>query len=314
MAVSLTAFFAPEARAPKLSKPFRNRGQCVIAGVPVHNITIREASTQIVEILRLHPSIAPFLIMGPNAQLITLAQRDRRFSDALHSSALNVPDGISVVIASKILGGNITKRATGGDLMEALCLEAAKHSLSVFFLGGLPKAAELTALKFQRRHPALSIAGAYCPPLGFETDSMECAHIRQLIAEAAPDLLFVAFGAPKQEIWMHENCSTLPIGAAMSVGAAFDTQSGLRKRAPRWTHNLGLEWCYRFAQEPRRLWRRYLIGNPYFLYLVVKQRFLYGRSNNNSNSLQLLYKNPTRIPLLLDPPATGQCRIPDINP
>jgi N-acetylglucosaminyldiphosphoundecaprenol N-acetyl-beta-D-mannosaminyltransferase len=279
LAVILTAFFAPKTERLKLSKPFRHLQQSIVAGVPVHNIAIHEASIQIIEMLRLRPSIAPFLIMGPNAQLITLAQNNSRFSDALHASALNIPDGISIVIASKILGGNITKRATGGDLMEALCLDAAKHGLSVFFLGGLPKAAELTALKFQHRHAALSIAGAYCPPIGFENDPMECAHIRQLITETAPDLLFVAFGAPKQEIWMHENCSTLPIGAAMSVGAAFDTQAGLRKRAPRWTRNLGLEWLYRLVREPRRLWRRYLIGNTYFLYLVLKQRFLYGRTN-----------------------------------
>jgi N-acetylglucosaminyldiphosphoundecaprenol N-acetyl-beta-D-mannosaminyltransferase len=279
--MSLTALFAAKAEdRRRFIKPFRNLQQCAIAGVLVHNVTIREASTQIAEMLSHRRSTAPFLIMGPNAQLITLAQSDRRFSEALHASALNIPDGISIVIASRILGGNITKRATGGDLMESLCRDAAKHGLSVFFLGGLPKAAELTALKFQRRYPALSIVGTYCPPLGFETDPMECAYIRQLIIETAPDLLFVAFGAPKQEIWMHANCSTLPIGAAMSVGAAFDTQSGLRKRAPRWTHNSGLEWLYRLIREPRRLWRRYLIGNLYFLYLVLKQRFLDGHAGN----------------------------------
>ena len=77
---------------------------------------------------------------------------------------------------------------------------------------------------------------------------------------------------------MLENCSTLPIGAAMAVGAALDTQAGLRKRAPRWTHGLGLEWLYRLLQEPGRLWRRYLIGNTHFLLLVLWQRYLYGRT------------------------------------
>ena len=251
----------------------------------MHRLTIEEASSQIVDVLRRRNSIAPFFIMGPNAQLITLAQKDSRFFEALHASALNVPDGISVVIASRILGGNIAARAPGGELMESLCCAAARHGLSVFFLGGLPEAAALTSRRFQRRYPALSIAGAYCPPREFEHDPMERAHIRQLITEAAPDLLFVAFGAPKQEIWMHENCPTLPIGAAMSVGAAFDTQSGLRKRAPRWTHKLGLEWLYRLVHEPRRLWRRYLIGNPYFLYLVLEQRLLFGRSTNREDAV-----------------------------
>ena len=277
--MSLTAFFTPKVDGlKKPSKPFGNLPCCTIAGIPVHRLRIEETSARIVDALRHRTSAAPFLIMGPNAQLITLAQKDPRFSEALHASALNIPDGISIVIASRILGGNISARVTGGDLMESLCLGAARHGLSVFFLGGLPEAAALTAQRFQRRYPALSIAGAYCPPSGFEHDQMERAYIRQLLTETAPDLLFVAFGAPKQEIWMHENCPTLPIGAAMSVGAAFDTQSGLRKRAPRWTHKLGLEWLYRLVHEPRRLWRRYLIGNPCFLYLVLKQRFLYGRA------------------------------------
>jgi N-acetylglucosaminyldiphosphoundecaprenol N-acetyl-beta-D-mannosaminyltransferase len=300
--VSLTTFFAPETIShQRASKPFRAQQRCRIAGVTVDRITLEDASTQIIDALRQHLTPAPFLIMGPNAQLITLAQKDRRFADALHASALNIPDGISVVLASKILGGNISARVTGGDLIESLCLRAARHNLSVFFLGGLPGAAAMTSIQLQRRYPALSVAGAYCPPLGFEHDPMERAHIRQLIIEARPDLLFVALGAPKQEIWMHENCPTLPIGAAMSVGAAFDTQSGLRKRAPRWTHKLGLEWLYRLVHEPRRLWRRYLIGNTHFLYLVLKQRLLYGRSADRERALPLshpVYKPDSHSSLL----------------
>ena len=291
--MSLTAFFNPKAEVlKKPSKLFGDVPCFPIAGIPVHGLTSEEASKQIVDALRQRTSAAPFLIMGPNAQLITLAQKDPRFSEALHASALNIPDGISVVIASRILGGNISERVPGGELMESLCLAAARYGLSVFFLGGLPEAAVLTSQRFQRRYPALSIAGAYCPPRRFERDPMECAHIRRLITEATPNLLFVAFGAPKQEIWMHENCSTLPIGAAMSVGAAFDTQSGMRKRAPRWTHKLGMEWLYRLVHEPRRLWRRYLLGNPYFLYLVLKQRFLCGRSTGKQTTLSFAGSNP----------------------
>lgn len=255
----------------------RNLPPCVVAGVRVDRITLGEAVPQIAAALHKRSVGPPFLIMGPNAHLVTLAQRDARFFNALLASSLNVPDGISVVLASKILGRRIFERVPGGEVMERLCLEAAQLELRVFFLGGLPGAAVQASLQLQLRYPTLSVAGAYCPPQGFEHDPIECTHIRQLIADAAPDLLFVAFGAPKQEIWMHENCPTLPVGAAMAVGAAFDTQSGLRRRAPRWTHKLGIEWLYRLVHEPRRLWRRYLIGNMHFTYLVLKQRLLYGR-------------------------------------
>lgn len=257
----------------RTTSPLHPPSRCVIASVPIDCITLHDAAARIVHSLKQRPTAGPFLIMGPNAQLVTLAQKNERFAQALQASALNLPDGISVVLASKILGRRIPARVTGGDLMVRLCVEASRHGLSVFFLGGLPGAAAQAASTLQRHYPALQVAGAYCPPFGFEHDSMENAHIRGLIREAAPDILFVALGAPKQEIWMHENCSTLPIGAALSVGAAFDTQAGLRKRAPQWTHRIGAEWLYRLIQEPRRLWRRYLLGNTYFLFLVFKQVF-----------------------------------------
>lgn len=245
--------------------------RCIVASVPVDRLTMKQAVEQVLEALRNGLSRKPFLIMGPNAQLVTLAQRNRRFAAALKASDLNIPDGVSILIAAKMLGTPVPERVTGGDMMEQLCEKAAQHHLRVFFLGGLPGAADQAALQLQSRYPGLSIAGTYCPPLGFEHDPIESTHIRQIITVAAPDLLFVAFGAPKQEIWIHENCGTLPVKAALSVGAAFDTQAGLRKRAPEWTHKIGMEWFYRLLQEPRRLWRRYLVGNTYFLYLVLKQ-------------------------------------------
>jgi N-acetylglucosaminyldiphosphoundecaprenol N-acetyl-beta-D-mannosaminyltransferase len=302
--VSLTTFFEMSSQK-KLSKPFRAQQRYAIAGVPVNCITIEDASTQIIDVLRKRSATAPFLIMGPNAHLVTVAQKDFRLLEALNASALNVPDGISVLLASRILGGRIPARVPGGELMEYLCRDAARYGLRAFFLGGLPEAATLASLQIQRRYPALSIAGTYCPPRGFDRDPMECAHIRQLITEAAPDLLFVAFGVPRQEIWMHENCPTLPIGAAMSVGAAFDTQSGLRKRAPRWTHKLGMEWLYRLLKEPRRLWSRYLIGNPHFFYLVLRQRFLYGRSAARDKALP--FPRPDLKPTPDLPPPKTAC-------
>ena len=246
----------------------------LLHGIPIDKFSLSDATARVLHAIEHRTSLKPLLIMGPNAQLITLAARQPRFAAALRSADLNVPDGISIVLASRILGHPIPERVTGGDLMEQLCIEAAKHNLSVFFLGGLPGAAEKAALKFQTKYPGFRLAGTCCPPQGFESDPFECTRIRQQITQAKPDLLCVAFGAPKQEIWMHDNCRTLPIGAAISVGAALDTQAGLRRRAPQWTHSIGCEWLYRLVREPRRLWRRYLIGNTHFLCIVANQ---YGR-------------------------------------
>jgi N-acetylglucosaminyldiphosphoundecaprenol N-acetyl-beta-D-mannosaminyltransferase len=263
----------------------KNNTRCWIAGVPVDSTTLEKAATQIVDNARKQKS-RPLLILGPNAQLVTLAQNNMAFAKALRASDLSIPDGISVVLASRLLGAPLQTRVTGGDLMERLCAAAALHGLSVFLLGGLPMAAHLAAQRLRRKYPRLIIAGTYCPPLGFEHDPEENARIRKTITAAAPDLLFVAFGAPKQEIWMHENCPSLPIGAAMSVGAAFDTQAGLRRRAPGWAHKLGVEWLYRLLREPRRLWRRYLFGNTYFIYLVLRQKLLPHRFHHVQPELQ----------------------------
>lgn len=269
MAVASTLPFANLASGTPCRAELRPRFE--LNGVPIDRVTLEEAAAWVIHALKDRGLRSPLLIMGPNAQLITLAQKQPRFAQALRTAHLSVPDGISVVLASRLLDQPLTERVTGGDLMERLCIEASRRGLSVFFLGGLPGAAELTARKFERIYPGFRTAGVRCPPPGFEQDPFECARIRLQIANARPDLLCVAFGAPKQEIWMMENCPGLPIGAAISVGAALDTQAGLRRRAPKWTHRMGLEWLYRFAREPRRLWRRYLIGNTQFVLLVGRQ-------------------------------------------
>lgn len=257
-------------RIPEALGPLRPP-RFFLNGVPVDRVSIENAAALVIHRLKNRGSHRPLFIMGPNAQLVTLAAKCGRFATALRSADISVPDGISIVLAAYLLKQPAPERVPGGELMERLCVEAARHNLSVFFLGGLPGAAEKTAHKFKQSHPNFRVAGVCCPEAGFEYDPIENARIRHLITSAKPDLLCVALGAPKQEIWMYENCYSLPIGAAISVGAALDTQAGLRKRAPKWTHTIGLEWLYRLICEPRRLWRRYLFGNVKFLLLLVRQ-------------------------------------------
>ena len=235
---------------------------------PVDNLSMQEATDWLLACLQA-PRKRPLLVMGPNAYLVTLAQRDSAFAQALRSASLCLADGMSVVWGARLLGRSIKERVPGGEFFEQMCAHCAQAGLSVYLLGGMPGAASRTAVLLTRRYPGLRIAGTDCPPIGFDEDEEQLRAIRTRISAARPDLLCVAFGAPRQEIWMMDHCPTLPIGAALSVGAAFDTQAGLRKRAPSWTHAIGAEWLYRLAMEPRRLWRRYLIGNSQFAGVVA---------------------------------------------
>lgn len=257
----------PESAAPTWPRPPR----FILGNTPVDRISMDYAVILATEALLHRGDGPPLTIVGPNAHLVTLAQRNQPFAEALQSANISVPDGISVVMASRLLGAPIPERVTGGDLMERMCAEAAHHGFRVFFLGGLPGAAIMAAFNLRERYPGLNICGKYCPPPGFENDPAELARIRDRINAAQPDLLCVAFGAPKQEIWMQQNRHLLRVGAILPVGAALDTQAGLRRRAPLWLQHLGMEWFFRLVMEPRRLWRRYLIGNTKFILLVLRQ-------------------------------------------
>lgn len=257
----------PSSAMEKLPRPPR----FVLGRVPVDRISMDYAAVLVIEALLHRGELPPLTIVGPNAHLVTLAERDARFAEAMQQADLSVPDGISVVMASRVLGEPIPERVTGGDLMERLCREAAHYGFRVFFLGGLPGAARMAAFNLRRRCPGLNICGTYCPPPGFENDPAEQARILQAIEHDAPDLLCVAFGAPKQEIWMQKNRNRLRVGAILPVGGAFDTQAGLRRRAPRWMQRIALEWFFRLMAEPRRLGRRYLAGNTRFILLVLRQ-------------------------------------------
>jgi N-acetylglucosaminyldiphosphoundecaprenol N-acetyl-beta-D-mannosaminyltransferase len=261
------ARIGPPSAMEKLPRPPR----FVLGRVPVDRISMDYAAVLVTEALLHRGELPPLTIVGPNAQLVTLAERDARFAAAMQSADLSVPDGISVVMASRILGEPVPERVTGGDLMEQLCKEAARYGFRVFLLGGLPGAARMAAFNLRRRYPGLTICGTYCPPEGFENDREEGLRILREIERSAPDLLCVAFGAPKQEIWMQENRNALRVGAILPVGGAFDTQAGLRRRAPRWVQRIALEWFFRLMMEPRRLGRRYLAGNTQFILLVLRQ-------------------------------------------
>jgi N-acetylglucosaminyldiphosphoundecaprenol N-acetyl-beta-D-mannosaminyltransferase len=247
-----------------------------IAGVPVDVLTREGAAGWVVQ--RALAGGPPGYVVTPNAHHVALLRDSERFRDAYAGAALSVPDGVSLVWASRLLGAPLPERVAGVDLFEDVCAAAAGTGIRIFLLGGRSGAAEGAARVMREQYPGLEIAGTYCPPFGFERAPAESERVALAIRAAAPHVLFVALGAPKQEVWLQENLAALGVPVGVGVGAAFDFVSGQVPRAPRWMRAAGLEWLFRMAVEPRRLWKRYAVSNTRFIALVLRQR-LFGRGD-----------------------------------
>jgi N-acetylglucosaminyldiphosphoundecaprenol N-acetyl-beta-D-mannosaminyltransferase len=198
------------------------------------------------------------------------AQRDPQFNEILNSMDLVVPDGMPLVWLGRRQGHRLPRRVYGPDLMLAFCEHTAGCGYRHFFYGGEPGVPESLAESLKARFPGMQVAGTFSPPFR-PFNAKEKEDIVAMISRAAPDLLWVGLGAPKQERWMHEHRSRLQVPVQIGVGAAFDMLSGRRRQAPRWMREHGLEWSFRLFQEPRRLWRRYLIYGAQFLLYVVAE-------------------------------------------
>jgi N-acetylglucosaminyldiphosphoundecaprenol N-acetyl-beta-D-mannosaminyltransferase len=212
----------------------------------------------------------PAYVTTANAQHIVLLDRDARFRMIYRQADLIVPDGASLLLAARLYGRPLQERVTGVDMFCTLCGLAAKEGLHVFLLGGRPGSADLAGALLKKQHPTLRLS-TYCPPMGFEKSPTGLRDTAQAIRAAKPDLLFVALGAPKQEYWIYEHGLELSVPVSIGVGGTFELVAGLLPRAPQWMQNLGCEWVYRLYLEPRRMWRRYLIGNLEFAAIVGRQ-------------------------------------------
>jgi len=213
----------------------------------------------------------PAYVITPNAQHIVLLEKERRLQEVYDSADLVVPDGISILLAARFFGRPLRQRITGVDLFKTLCGQAAETNLHVFLLGGRPGSADMAAKNLQSQYPNLRCT-THCPPMSFEQSPAEVKRIADAISAARPDILFVAFGAPKQEYWIYEHGLRLSVPVCIGVGGSFEIVGGVVPRAPQWTQNIGCEWLYRLCREPRRMWRRYLIGNLEFSAIVLRQR------------------------------------------
>lgn len=186
-----------------------------------------------------------------------------------NGSGLTTPDGMSIVWILKLKGQSQVSRVYGPDLMQAVCQKSMDTGWRHFFYGGEQGVPEKLALKLTAAYPGLQIAGCYSPPF-HPLSSQEDQEITDFINVSQPDIVWVGISTPKQERWMAEHKGRVTAPVMIGVGAAFDFLSGKKKQAPRWIQYNGLEWLFRLATEPRRLWKRYA-QYPYFALLVLLQ-------------------------------------------
>jgi len=206
-----------------------------------------------------------------NAWNAVLARREARYADTINAGVLNLTDGMSLVWASRLLGAPAgSERVPGAQLLLGACEAGLERGVRHYFYGGGPGVAEELAGRLTARFPGLQVAGVESPPFRTPSDA-ELAALAERVAAARADLVWVGLGTPKQDYFIARFQPLVQVGALLAVGAAFDFLSGRKPMAPAWMQRAGMEWAHRLASEPRRLWRRYLVGNPTFAFLLAQQ-------------------------------------------
>jgi exopolysaccharide biosynthesis WecB/TagA/CpsF family protein len=237
-----------------------------ILGVKVATLTASEALGELVRLL--DSSGPPASVAFVNAHTLNLASAQPDFRAVLNRAALILNDGAGLAFAARVQGARFPANLNGSDFLPHLLALSASRGDRVYLLGAKPGVAQLAAASLQRCMPTLIIAGfrdGYFPA--------ELNHsVVEEVRATRPTLLLVAFGNPAQEHWLDEYLAATGARVGIGVGAFLDFVAGTARRAPRWMRTVRMEWAYRLSQEPRRLWRRYVVGNPAFLARIVLER------------------------------------------
>jgi N-acetylglucosaminyldiphosphoundecaprenol N-acetyl-beta-D-mannosaminyltransferase len=231
-------------------------------------------------------------VLTPNLDIFRQYMLNPSLRPLFHASEggadLLLADGMPLIWASRIARRPLPERVPGSGLVLSLAERAATKGWSLYLLGGAPGAADRAAAVLKERYPGLKIAGTHCPPMGFEKDPAQLAALRERLAEAKPDIVYVALGFPKQEFVTRALRPALPAATFIGVGISLSFIAGEVKRAPRWIQKCGLEWVHRLVQEPRRLARRYLVHDAPFALLHLFPRAIAARWNVPGRSEPLL--------------------------
>lgn len=211
-------------------------------------------------------------VVAINVDVVMKIEEDSYLKKVVDEADMVLVDGKPLVWISRLHGNPVKEKISGSDLVPVLCRKAAEKGYRIFILGGKDGVAKAAETRLQRMYSEIQIAGVYAPPFGFEKDAKELNHINAMITDAHPDILITCFGCPKQEKWIYENIDKYDAKVSVCAGATVDFLAGTVKRAPKWMSDHGLEWLYRFMQEPRRLFKRYFIDDIQILKLIMKYR------------------------------------------
>lgn len=238
-----------------------------ILGVGVSAINLFQATALILEAVRQNRK-GYVAVTGVHG--VSEAQSDPEFRQILNAAFLNTPDGMPMSWVGRLQGFQDMDRVYGPDLMLSVCAATQDGSVRHFFYGGAPGVADELRTALLARFPGISVCGTYTPPFR-PLKVAEEAELQYCLQEAQPHICWVGLSTPKQERFMAAYLNKLPITVMIGVGAAFDMHSGRVRQAPLWMQRSGLEWLFRLTQEPKRLWKRYLINNPLFVVRILAQ-------------------------------------------
>ena len=255
----------------------------MLFGCPIDTLTFDDTLRKIEDSIQKRKLIRHCVI---NAAKIVKMKSDRKLREIVVSSDMISPDGQSIVWASRFLKKPLPERVTGIDLMQKLLKLASEKGYKVFLLGAKEEVICELKEKLKRELPNLNLVGCRN---GYFSPAEEEGIVKE-INEKKSDILFVGMSSPKKEYWMSKYQSDLKVPFCMGVGGSFDILVGKTKRAPRWMQRVGLEWFYRFLQEPTRMWKRYLVTNTLFIFYLLKEKFLDlpdTRSDNEKTSEHL---------------------------